>query len=105
MLGAPDMIDMCVAHDGIFDPRRIEAELLEPADDLVLDRIGPDRIDDDDAVGGDDRPGGVFLLADVVEIVEYLDRLIVPGGALRHRSRPGRPLRRTGGGRAESVEQ
>src|SRR5215471_10226035 len=67
------MVAVAVGHHGIFDLRRIEAELFQSADDLVRDRIVPNRIDQDDAFGRYYRPGGIFLLADEIKIVEHLD--------------------------------
>jgi hypothetical protein len=47
-----------MAHDGVFDLLRIEAELLEAADDLVLDRMRPDRIGSGTSRGPGPRCGG-----------------------------------------------
>ena len=85
--GPADVIVVCVAHEDVLDLGRIEAELAQPADHLVLDRVVENRVDDDDAGRGDDRPGRIFLFADEVEVVEHLDRLGVPG---LPRRRPGR---------------
>jgi hypothetical protein len=56
-----DMVDMAMTDQCVSDFSRVEAELLQAADDLVLDRVGPDRVDHDDAVGGDHGPGRIFL--------------------------------------------
>ena len=64
---------------------RIEPQLLQPADDFVLDRVVVDRVDDDDAVRGDDGPGGEFFLTDEVEVVEDLRRFDIPAGAIGRR--------------------
>jgi hypothetical protein len=77
------VVDVGVAHDRIFDPRRIEPKLAQAAFHLVCDRIVPDRVNEDDPVGSIHRPGGIFLLADEIEIVEHLHRLDVPSGTLR----------------------
>ena len=77
--GPADVIVVCVAHKDVLDLGRIEAELAQPAGHLVLDRVVENRVDDDDARRGDDRPGRIFLFADEVEVVEHLDRLGVPG--------------------------
>ena len=50
ILRAAEMIEMAVADDRVLDRRGIEAELLQPADDFVLDRIVEDRVDEDDPV-------------------------------------------------------
>src|SRR5215813_6596827 len=79
VFGATDMVDVGVAYYRIFEPRRIEPKLAQATFHLVGDRIVPDRVDEDDPVRGVHRPSGIFLLADEVEIVEYLYRLDVPG--------------------------
>jgi hypothetical protein len=68
-------------------------------------RIGPDRIEHDDAVRRDHGPGRIFLLADIVEVVEHLDRLVMPGRAIRHALRAGRGRRRTRLAYAGRLEQ
>src|SRR5262249_30597003 len=105
ILRAADVVDMGMAHDGIFDIRWIEAEFFQATDDLVLDRISPDRVDHDDALRSGERPGGIFLLADVEEIVEHLDGFVVPGRTLRYSARTRRCRRRAGRRSAQAVEQ
>ena len=48
--GAADVIDMTMGDERIFDLCRVQSELAQSADDLVLDRIGPDRIEQHDAL-------------------------------------------------------
>src|SRR5438477_12394751 len=78
VLRTADMITVTMADDHVFDIRRIEPELFKSADDLVFDRVLPDRIDDDDASRSCDRPRRNILLADEVKIVEHLCGLHVP---------------------------
>ena len=55
----------------------------EDLDDFVLNVVVEDRIHQDDAVRGDERPGRVLLRAEPVQIVEDLQWFSVIGGALR----------------------
>ena len=48
-LRAARVIAVAVADDHVLDLRRIEPELLQPADHFVLDRVVEDRVDEDDA--------------------------------------------------------
>ena len=54
---------------------RIEAELRQAADDRVLRRVFVERIDQDDALAGGQRPRRMDLGADEIEIVEHLGRI------------------------------
>ncbi len=109
-LGAADMVAVGVADDDVFDVGRIEAELLQAADDRFLRIVVVERVDQDDAFARGQRPGRVDLGADEIEIVEHLGRVGVPGGARRRRRRrdirAGRGLRqrRIAGERAGEVE-
>ncbi len=76
--GATGVVAMAVADDHILDLRRIQSELLQPADDRVFHRVVEDRVENDDALGSSNRPCGILDLAYVKEIVEDLDRLGVP---------------------------
>ena len=90
-LRAAGMIEVAVADDDVLDVRRIESELLQPADHFVLDRVVEDRVDDDDAGGRHDRPRRVFGLPDEIEVVEHFGRLRVPqlaSGPLAGRATP-----------------
>ena len=49
-----------------------EAEPFQPADDQFFRVIRVDRVDDDDALARGQRPRGVNLAADEVEVVEDL---------------------------------
>ena len=51
--------------------RGIETERLEALDDLRLDGVVEQRVDEDDAVCGRQRPGGMDFGADEVEVVEH----------------------------------
>src|SRR3982750_3115950 len=82
------MIVVAVADDRVFDLLRIEPELPQSLDDLVVDRVVENRVDENEAVGGLDGPGGVFALTDEVEIVEDLHRLRMPLGPRRRSLRP-----------------
>ena len=79
------MITVTMADDHVFDIGRIEPELFQSTDDLVLDRILPDRIDDNDPGRSCNGPRGNILLADEVQVVEYLSGFDVP---LRSGGRP-----------------
>ena len=94
VLRAAEMIEWPWLTSGTdeLDLRRVEAELLQSADDFVFDRVVVDRIEQDDPVRGLDRPGGVLGHADVIQVVEHLDRFRVPG----------RSIGRTGGRTAAS---
>ena len=70
---------MGVADDDVFHLARIEAELLQAADDGLLRRIVVQRVDQDDAVAGGQRPGRMNLGADEIEVVEHLGGIGVPG--------------------------
>jgi hypothetical protein len=67
-----------VADNHVFDLRRIEAERLQSTDHFVLDGVVEDRVDDDDAVAGVDRPRGIFGLSEEVQVVKDFRRLAVP---------------------------
>jgi hypothetical protein len=89
------MIAVAVADHRVLDLSRIEPELFQAADDFVLDRVVPDRVDDDDARRSRYRPRRVFFFPDEIEIVENLRRLDVPriarGRSLHYAGvRPGR---------------
>src|SRR6202043_1613462 len=62
-----------------------EAKLAQPADDLILHRIVPDGIDQDDARRCGHRPGGILFLTNEIEVVEDLDGFGVIGRQLRWR--------------------
>ena len=72
---------MRVADDDVLDRRRIEAELFQAADDLLLRVIREQRVDQDDSLAGRQRPGIVDLRSDEIEVIEDFRRLGVPGVA------------------------
>ena len=47
-----DVIDMTMGDERVFDLCGVESEFPQSADDLVLDRVGPDRIEQHDAFRG-----------------------------------------------------
>ena len=59
--GSAHMIGMRVADDHVLDLRRIEAQLLQAADDLLLRVVREQRVDEDDSLAGGQRPGIVDL--------------------------------------------
>ena len=59
--GSAHMIGMRVADDYVLDRCRIEAQLFQAADDLLLGVVGEQRIDEDDSLAGGQRPGSVDL--------------------------------------------
>ena len=81
-LCAVRVVRVPVAYDGVLDVRRIETKLLQPARDLVFNRVVVDRVDDDDAGRCRNGPYGVFRLPQPIEVVEDLDRLGVPYGSV-----------------------
>jgi hypothetical protein len=75
------MIAVRVRDDDVFDGCRIEAELFQAADDGVFGGVFVERVDQDDAVARGQRPGGMNLGADEIEIVEDFRGLGDPGVA------------------------
>src|ERR1700678_2270524 len=71
IFGAAYMVDVAVEDERIFDLSWVEAEFPQTADDLVLHRVTPDGVDDDDALGRGDGPRRIFLLPDEIEIIEH----------------------------------
>jgi hypothetical protein len=81
------MIAMGMGDDDIFDIGGVQSQLAEALDDLRLHGVIVQRINQDDATAGLQRPGGMDLGADPIEIVEHLGRLGIPGGAVRDGAR------------------
>ena len=81
------VVVVAVRDQHIFHVGRIEAHLLEAADDLVLDGVVVERVDEDGAGTGGERPGRVLFRAEEVEVVENLGRLRVPRGAVGNDTR------------------
>ena len=80
--GALIVITVRVADQHVLDLARIETERRQPLDNLRLDGVIEQRVDEDDAVGRRERPGGVNLRTDEVEVVKHLDRFGIPPGSL-----------------------
>src|SRR5204862_6744484 len=82
--GAFVMVAMAMADEDIFDLTRIHPQLLDAVDDLRLDRVMEKRIDHDEAGARLDHPRVPAVVADPIEIVEDLARLLIPLGTWRH---------------------
>ena len=85
-LRSPDVVAVCMADDHVFDVGRIQSELRQPSDDLILDRVVVEGVDDDDPRRCLQGPRRELRLSHPVQIVEDLRRLGVPRGSRR---RPG----------------
>ncbi len=72
---------MAVRKNDVLNVGRIQAEVLQPVDDFLLDGVVEQGLDDDDALTADERPGVVRLRAEEVEVVGNFGRLRVPGFA------------------------
>src|SRR5262245_60530558 len=72
------MVVVTMADDDVLDRSGIKPHLLQAVRHFVLDRVVEDRVEDDDAVRGRERPRGVLRLSDKVQVVEDLDRFGVP---------------------------
>src|SRR5437763_5485983 len=81
-LRASRMVNVTMAHEYVSDFRWVQSELFQTIDGFILDRVIPQRVHDNDAVRCCHGPGGVFRLADEVEIVEDLYRLRMPLGTI-----------------------
>src|SRR4051794_10143977 len=92
------MVAMTVGDEHVFDVAWIHPQLLDAVDDLRFDRVMEQRVDDDETSAGLDHPRIVSEVADPIEIVEDLARLLVPLGTRRHgflarrRRRRGQPI-------------
>ena len=75
---------MAMADKDIFDLARIHPQLLDAVDDLRLDRVMEQRVDHDEAGARLDHPRVPAVVADPVEVVEDLARLLIPLGTRRH---------------------
>lgn len=82
------VVTVPVAHEHVRDVGRIEPERPQPLDNFRLDVVVIQRVDDDDAPGGRDRPGVERPRAEEVEVVEHLGRIGIPL-RLRRRLAPG----------------
>ena len=81
-LGAADVIGVGVRNQDVLDLLRVESQLLHPADDQLLGVVRKDRVDQDDAVSGRQRPRRVNLATHEIEVVEHLRGIGVPRIAL-----------------------
>src|SRR6476620_10346783 len=78
ILCSTSVIDMTMANNHILDGSRIKAEFLQSTDNLILYRIVPYSIDNDDAFGGSHCPSRVLRLSDKVKIVKDFYRFSIP---------------------------
>ena len=86
-LRAPDVVTVSVRDDDVFDVLRIESELAQAADDLLVGVVGVERVEDDDSLAGRERPGAVDLAPHEVEVVKDARRVGIPALVRRHRGR------------------
>jgi len=80
------VIAVRVRDDDVLDRDRIEAQLFQAAHNLLFRVIGEERIEDDDAFAGCERPE-CGSSNDEIEVIENLRRSDIPGFA--GRSGPG----------------
>ena len=92
---AAEMVEVAVADDDVLHVCRLETDLHERRlDDLLRFVNGVERVDQDDALIGRDRPCADRVEAEVVEVVEQLDdvdlslRLGSKTGVLAQHRRP-----------------
>src|SRR5688572_15051801 len=87
------MIPVSMGDENVLDLIGIKPELAESADNQFFGVVRKDRVDQDDSISGRERPGGVQLPADEVQVVENTRRLGEPCLTRRYAARIGQEAR------------